>query len=240
MYRFLLSVRWLVATVVVVAVVVACVELGFWQLRRLDERIASNERMAGRLAAEEVEVAQLLSGTEPAAAEYRRVWARGVFLPEEEILVRSHVWNGEAGFHVVTPLRLGDGTVLLVNRGWVPLAMDSPPVVAAPPPAGEVRIDGIVRLSQPRPSVGQVEPEGELTIVSRIDIPRLAAQLPGDPLPVWVQLEGSSSDLPVPVPPPAVDDEGPHLSYAIQWFSFATVGVVGYAALVRRSARAGG
>ncbi len=239
MYRFLLSVRWLVATVVVAAIVATCVSLGFWQIRRLDERIGSNALIEARLSEEPAEMTALAGGADPAAVEYRRVWARGTFLPEDEVLVRSQVLDGAAGFHVVTPLRLDDGSIVMVNRGWVPLSMDRPPV-SARPPAGTVRVDGIVRLSQIRRGVGPVEPPGRIQVVSRIDLERLAAQLPGPVVPVWIQLKGSPSDVPVPLPEPDVDDEGPHRSYAIQWFSFATVGVVGFGALIRRSAHPGG
>lgn len=239
MYRFLATPRWIAATMVVVAVVAGCMWAGFWQLRRLDERVARNTLVAARLAADPTEITALVDGADPAAVEYRRVWARGIFLPEDEVLARSQVLDGAAGFHVVTPLRLDDGSIVMVNRGWVPVSMDTPPV-SARPPAGKVRVDGIVRRSQIRRGVAPVEPPGRLEVVSRIDLERLADQLPGPVAPVWMQLEGSPSDVPVPLPEPDVDDEGPHQSYAIQWFSFATVGVVGFGALIRRSAHPGG
>lgn len=237
-YRFLAAPRWIAATLVVVAVVAGCTWAGFWQLRRLDEREAFNDLVSGRLAAEPAPVGELLDGP-PAAAAYRRVWARGTFLPGEEVLVRSRVHDGSAGFDVLTPFLLDDGTLLVVDRGWVPLSMDTPPVAAAPP-AGPVRIDGILRESETRRGAGGGEPTGTPAVVDRIDLDVLAGRLSGPVAPVWLQLAGSGDDLPVPLPEPDTADEGPHLSYAVQWFSFATVGIVGYAALVRRSARGGG
>lgn len=233
MYRFLATPRWIAATVFVVAVVAGCTWAGFWQLRRLDERVAHNALVAERLDADPAPVEELLAAGDADDLAYRRAWARGRFLPEEEVLVRSRVHAGSAGFHVLTPFRLDDGTLLVVNRGWVPLSMDTPPV-SVRPPSGPVRIDGILRDEG---GTSRDSSSGRVTVLSDIDLELLDAQLPGPVAPVWMQLSGSPSDLPVPLPEPETTDEGPHLSYAIQWFSFATVGVVGYIALVRRSAR---
>ncbi len=84
--------------------------------------------------------------------------------------------------------------------------------------------------------MGQVEPEGVLEVVSRVDIDRLAQQLPGEVAPVWVQAleaDDATQDLPVAVPEPDFTDSGPHLLYAIQWFAFAIIGVVGFFFLIR-------
>lgn len=236
MYRFLVTPRWIAATLVVAAVVAGCTWAGFWQLRRLDERIARNTLVSERLAADPAPVDELLAGGDDDGLAYRRVWARGRFLPEEETLVRSRVHEGSAGFHVLTPFLLDDGTLLVVNRGWVPLSMDSPPV-SARPPSGPVRIDGILRQEG---GTSRDRASGRVTVLSNIDLDLLDAQLPGPVAPAWMQLSGSTSDLPVPLPEPETTDEGPHFSYAVQWFSFATVGIVGYVILVRRSARTKG
>jgi surfeit locus 1 family protein len=81
-----------------------------------------------------------------------------------------------------------------------------------------------------------VDPEeGRLVALSRVDIARIQRQVPYELAPVYVLLVGEQGEeLPVPVKPPTFDDEGPHLGYAIQWFSFAIIGLVGYVALLRR------
>ena len=73
----------------------------------------------------------------------------GIFDPGEEVLVRSQVHDGIAGWHVITPLVLADGRAVLVNRGWVPLEMDAVPVPAAPP-SGQVTVTGWVSLTRVR------------------------------------------------------------------------------------------
>lgn len=234
---FVKTARGAIVTTVVTAVALAFVNLGIWQLERHDERSIENQVMSARLQSDSTPMATLLTsvGTDLSSLEHRRVVVEGEYLPELEILVRNMTNQGQAGFHVITPLQTSDVGVVLINRGWVPLTMDEPPVDARPP-SGTVEVEGLVRLTQLRPAVGQVEPEGVLEVVSRVDLDRLAQQLPGEVAPVWVQALDSgdaSQDLPVAVPLPDYTYAGPHLLYAVQWFAFALIGVVGFFFLVR-------
>jgi surfeit locus 1 family protein len=245
MYSFLLKPRWLIATSLVVILAGLFVNLGLWQLRRLDEARQANQLLEARLElpTEDFEVMLQAVGEDLAAIEYHPVTVDGVFDRSGEVLLRSRTLDGVAGFHVVTPLVTEGGDAVLVNRGWVPLEMDQPPVPAAPPD-GEVVVEGLVRLSQERPGLGPADPaEGNLALLSRLDIPRIQQQTETELAPVSVDLTSvdpaTSGDLPVPVGPPPTDDEGNHLAYAIQWFAFMVVGVVGYVILVRRRARSG-
>jgi surfeit locus 1 family protein len=77
--------------------------------------------------------------------------------------------------------------------------------------------------------------------MNRVDIERIQQQIPFPLLPMYlVALGERGSQLPVPVEAPTFDDDGPHLAYAIQWFSFLVIGIVGYAFLMRRSLRDSG
>lgn len=225
--------KWLVLALVVVGLAAVFVRLGFWQLSRLEERRTLNADIAARIEAEPVALEDLLAdaGEDLASIEYRRVLADGVFDANEEVLIRSQVELGQAGFHVITPL-VGP-TAVLVNRGWVPLTMDEPPVEASPG-AGDIEVLGWVHLSEERPPLGREDPEGDVDVFSRVDVERLAEQLPYLIAPVYVVAMGESDDLPVPADLPDVDDEGSHLAYAIQWFGFALVGLVGFYFLLRR------
>jgi surfeit locus 1 family protein len=229
------------AHLVVVALAVLFISLGFWQLRRLEERRLENSVGESRFGEVPQDLTSLLAGAgdDEESLEFRRATVNGEFQPADEVLIRSQVHQAVAGFHVITPLVGEDGTAVLVNRGWVPLDADEVPVTAAPPPEGHVTVTGWVRPSQTRGALGPVDPEGgRLVTLSRVDIERIQQQVPYPLAPVYVSaLDGAEGELPVPAPEPTFDDEGPHLGYAIQWFSFALIGLVGYYFLMRRSAR---
>jgi len=160
------------------------------------------------------------------------VTAQGVWLPEQ-VTVFNRSQNGLAGDNVLTALEQDNGTTVLVNRGFVPVGIDEPP-----PPSGEVEILGTVRETQARRR-GELTDEGlALTEVRRVDVEQLSPQFPGTVAPVYLDLIASDppteGDYPAPVPPPELS-EGPHLSYAIQWFIFSIAVVVGWVLAVRRS-----
>jgi surfeit locus 1 family protein len=236
MSRVLRSPRWLLGHVLVVAVCVLFVNLGFWQIRRLEERRLENIVMANRLDADPLPIEELIvgAGNDLDSLEFRGATATGEFAPNEEVLVRSQVHEGTAGWHVITPLVLADGRAVLVNRGWVPLEMDAVPV-PADPPVGEVTISGWLRLTRIRQSGGATEPEGRLTQIARVDINRLQQQMPFELLPVYLSADEAEVLLPIAVARPVTTDEGPHLLYAIEWFSFTLISVVGYFFLLRRA-----
>jgi surfeit locus 1 family protein len=228
-----LTPRWTVGTVLVAAICSGCVAAGFWQLRRLDERRDLNDRIRSRSA----ETVPLPAPADPDELVYRRVEVRGTYDPDGEVLVRFRTRNGLPGYEVVTPFETGtDGTRLLVDRGWVPLRDgDRWPVDTMAPPAGEVEVRGL--LAPPEGGGVRLEerPDG-VRVAAAID----PAELGDDLYPVYLLAEGdgaASSSFPAPVPAPSLTD-GPHRSYAIQWFLFAGVGVVGWPLLLRRSLRA--
>jgi len=206
MYRFLLRPRWIVFHLVVVAAIVAMVNFGFWQLRRLDDRQEFNALVEAR------------------------------YLPDDGLLVVNRSQNGRAVVNTVVPLRLDDGRILLVNRGFVPLAVDTPPV-----PATDVEVTGRLRPSQER-RLGQLSDPGEgvLREAQRLDLERLDTQFDGLLVPMYVDLMRSSppegDGIPEPVIAPDLS-EGNHLSYAAQWFIFSIAAAVGWVLAVRRSAR---
>lgn len=236
--------RWLAAHLIVIIVAGVFIRLGIWQLDRLVERRSQNETIAQRTELAPVTLNELLGTVAVSDREYRRVVVEGTFDVDGEVLIRSRTHNGEAGFHVVTPLVLNDGSAVLVNRGWVPLDLDTPPVSPALPPVGPVEVTGTVRESQSAPALGPRDPsEGNLERFYWIDIPRLQQQssypLAAVSIELVSQLPTQSGRLPIPVPARTLT-EGSHLAYALQWFAFAVIGLGGYGALLRRDRRTGG
>lgn len=237
--KTLLTPRWVAAHVVVVVVAIVFVGLGFWQLDRLGEVRLENSVAMTRYQAPPESLDLLLSaaGDDTESLRFRRVTVTGVYDVEGEVLTRNQVYQDQAGFHVITPLVSPGGGAVLVNRGWVPLELDTPPIGQALPNEGETTITGWLNPSQGRPALGPVDPpQGELSILNRIDIGRIQEQT-GYPLePVYVVLESSGADgLPVPLSAPRFDNEGNHLAYAIQWFGFTLIGLIGYGFIVRKS-----
>jgi len=245
--RALLRPTALLSHAIVLAVVGVLVGLGQWQLERLDQVRTSNQLLAARAQEAPVdlnaEAASLRS--DPSAYEFRRVAATGVFVPDEEVLQRNRVQRGFQGLDVLTPFRLGDGTTVLVRRGWVPATMDTPPVTDAPPPSGVVRIEGVLEATVPQPSFGARDPDdGVLLRVFHPDTARLDGQMTGSLLPIILRMdplpETDATTLPVPPEAPGLD-QGSHLSYAVQWHVFALLALIAYGLWWRRRlTRSGG
>ncbi|HZJ08798.1 MAG TPA: SURF1 family protein [Trueperaceae bacterium] len=252
----LLRPRWIFGHLLAAGLVALFIALGLWQVRRLDQRQAHNAIVIERSARQALPLDEALAESEAAGEvlEYLPVTVEGEFAPEHEVLLRGRSIAGQPGFNVLTPLVLDgqDGTAtktaVLVERGWVPYENDSVPVIAAPPPAGDVEVAGRLRAPTTRPpgASGRFAPrdptEGALVQTYYVDVQRLAMQMPFELLGAYVQRTGSEppqpAQLPLPLPEPEVD-EGPHRGYAIQWFSFAVIGVVGYAILLRKVWREG-
>jgi cytochrome oxidase assembly protein ShyY1 len=235
MYRFLFTPKWIGFHLLVVAGIVGMINLGLWQLHRLDTRQDFNAVVEARYDAPPVPLHELLTpDADPDAVAWRPVSIRGTYLPDEQILIANRSQNGRAGDNVVTPLDLGDGRVLLANRGFVPLAIDPP---SAPP--GIVEIIARLRPSEERRRGQLSDPaDGDLQIAQRVDIDRLAPQLPGAVLPMYVDVLSSDPPEADPGPEPVIApdlSEGNHLSYAVQWFVFAAAAAVGWTLAVRRS-----
>ena len=227
--------RWIVALVFVLAVSAVFIRLGFWQLDRLEQRQMMNAVGKERIEAEPVSLANVLAEAEGdlESLEFRRVFVRGTYDLSGEVLIRSQVHLGQAGFHVITPLVAADGWAVLVNRGWVPMSMDSPPVDARPE-TGRQRVEGWVRLTQTRPTLGPEDAPGDQKIFNRVDVGRIGEQTSHTLAPVHIVAIGEGDDLPIPVDLPEFDEQGPHLAYAIQWFGLAAVASIGFYFLMRR------
>jgi surfeit locus 1 family protein len=245
-YRFTLRPWWILSHLFVVVVVVAFVNLGFWQLRRLDEKRDRNRVVRTRTAEPVAPVDEVLSTDESAAdaeaVAFRQVTATGTYDGDRQVLVRGRSRDGAPGSWVLTPLVREDGTAVVVNRGWI---ANSGQLERVPDdvevPDGPVTVTGLLLPSESRGDYGPRDPEqGTLTNLARADIVRMQRQMDEPLVPAYVQLVEQRPEpgrgAPALLPAPALD-EGPHLSYAFQWFFFASIGVVGYPIILRRAAR---
>lgn len=242
--RMFLRPRWVITHLVVLAIAATFISLGLWQLRRLDERRADNERIAQNSSGEAQPLAATLEqyGNDPDALSYRRVVVTGTYRPVDEVLLTPRSNGRTPGHHVVTPLEVDDGQAVLVDRGWVPFEDDEPPVEDAAPPEGRVTVEGILLPTADAVRYGAANGGDRITFLSTVDVDRLQPQVDVVLLPVSVLLQQqrpASGDLPISGAPPE-QSEGPHQSYAWQWFSFTAILVIGYPLLLRRSLAAAG
>jgi cytochrome oxidase assembly protein ShyY1 len=234
-YRFALRPRWLALHAVIVLIGAACALAGFWQLDRLSERRERNALVTERRAAAVVPIDDVIR--DPDGAVHRRVRATGRYDVGREVILVGRPNDGRPGNHVLTPLVMPGGRALIVDRGWVPAQHDSAPVVEAPPPEGVVELTGILL-----PSEGTAPLSNDATVsdtVARIDVATLGRSLPYRTIPLYLALTAQrpaqNGELPDRISLAELS-EGSHRLYAIQWFLFIVIGVVGYAAIVRREA----
>lgn len=207
------------------------ISLGLWQLRRLDERRELNDMIEERASQDAEPLGDLIEehGGDAEDLVWRMAIVAGTYVGDAQVQVVGRSLGGVSGVNVVTPLLLADDEAIVVNRGWVPID-DQPPS----PTSGRVTVTGVLRGDEGSGLLGGGSSDG--ASLSRIDLTRIEADTGLDLLPVYLQLADQvpAADPPTPMPLPEIG-EGPHLSYAVQWFLFAAIVIIGFPVLVWRS-----
>jgi len=223
-----MSRKILVFVIVAVALAALFVRLGFWQLDRLRERRAHNASLAAQLALPPASFEAL-----PADGHMRRAWVEGTPDWDHEFVQTGRSLNGSPGVYVLTPVKREGRPAVLVNRGWV-YAPDAATVDLARWRESRARFSGYTMA----PQGADVASPASRPRATRVVTPDAVARLvpyATEPLVLVVQDSGGSG---APVRLPAVTlDDGPHLSYAIQWFCFAAIALVGAAVVAIRARR---
>lgn len=230
MYRFALRPKWILSHLFVLALVVLMINLGFWQLRRLDQRRAFNDTVRAALAQPAVDP----GSTTP--AEWARVKLRGSFRRGADVLVANRAQKDQAGYWVLSPFDTANGTIV-IDRGFVPRSLVAQGSLAqSTPPSGEVVIVATVQYSRHGVFATSVGSSGAIEI-SQVDVARLGERWGSELLPYWAHAVSAQGAPLEAVVDPTLND-GPHISYAVQWFIFSTIAIVGYPLILRRNARA--
>ncbi len=237
--------RWIVSHLFAISVIVVMVVLGFWQLHRLDERRATNAQVAAQSEANPVSVAAALA-LASADREFTVIEDEGSYVDPEIVRVANRSQGGAAGDWVIGLFRTDDGLYVLVNRGF--LTREEEAAVPADGP-----LVGWLRSSQQKTSALGGTDTGDTFRVPRLDVAAIAGravdagEIDGTVAPMWVQMappeRAYAPDaqvvgtplVPDPVPLPPLD-EGPHLSYAMQWFTFSLMGAFVYGLILLRRA----
>jgi len=245
---FRLTPSTIIGTLIALIVAGVCIRLGIWQLDRRVERSTRNAVISTRISDSPLTLSRLPSDT--AGLTYRIVELEGELDPDHGIVLAGRSHQGVGGVHLLVPLRLVDGTAILVNRGWIP-ALDPRELDPADyTPSGEIRLSGLI-LPLPGGDHGDssralLASADEASVSTfrhlwyRLDGEGLRTQSPYPLSTFYIQelSEGAVSTPPLPLPLPELDD-GPHLGYAIQWFIFATIAIIGWIVLLLRSAHQG-
>ena len=213
-----------------------CVRLGVWQLHRRTERRAQNAIIADRMRASDRD-AGTLPLNDTAGIRFRRVRISGTPDYDHELILAARSHNGAPGVNLLTPVRLaGRDTAVLVNRGWV-YAADGATIEEQKFRENDSAFVGFADVF---PSPTGASYTGKPTVLARLGADVAARAIPYPIARFYVVALGDSAgtaDRPARLTVPPLGD-GPHLSYAIQWFSFAAIALAG-AGFVIKQARDG-
>lgn len=222
-----------------IAVIAAaiCIRLGFWQLDRREMRLASNSMIAGRADLPTIQVTRLTGDT--STTRFRRVVVSGTPDFENEILLTHRGHNGSPGLDIITPVRIaGQDSAVLVNRGWV-YSPDGMSIELERWRETDTTFTGYVDSFERSTPADSVRGRG----IRWMDHGAISRALPYPVRPFYVvaladtaaAVEATSAAPRVVRLQPPKLAEGPHLSYAFQWFGFATIALVGAAIVAARS-----
>lgn len=229
--------RWILVHILVTVLVATMVFLGFWQMNRLDQKRTFNATVTERTQVPTIPIQDALAeSSDVNNLEWRIVTATGRYLPDQEVTIINRSLDAIAGYSPLTPLELQDGTVVFVNRGFVLLNQQIPPMNDA-----EITVLGFLRKTQTRGTLGAIDStDPSTTEFHRVDLELISQRIENTSQSMYVQLIEQSPALLSEWPAPAVLpdlDEGPHFSYAMQWWFFSLVALTGWIVVVRRALR---
>lgn len=232
----------------ILAIVTALIfsRLGIWQLHRLHDRRARNVALASRLDVAPVPLSRL--ATDSVGAHWRRVEARGRYDFDHQIVLSGRTHNGSPGVEIFTPLHpIDGGPAVLVNRGWV-YSPDATTVDLGQwdeSPSADVNgyVEDFVHGGR-----GVARLPSHPNAWTRLESSELPAAFPFPIAPYYIVALDTLVEYraarnipnltPVRLPLPVMDD-GPHLNYAIQWFTFATIALVGVGTMIAQDLKKG-
>lgn len=232
-----LWVRWVLLAVFVAALATTFVNLGMWQLDRLDQRRDRNATVVAHESAPVVPYDQVFNRVITEQDQWQRVQVTGTFDATHQLLVRYRSNDQATGWEAVTPLRTREGTTVLVSRGFVPRTKGTDfPQAAPPPPSGTVTIVGHVRRNEQGKDTATVPNQGTIRLINS---DRIGEWMGEDLLNGYIGLltiDPPQSGEFIPVEHQDLT-EGPHLSYAVQWFAFTAIAGFGLVVLIRNDVR---
>jgi cytochrome oxidase assembly protein ShyY1 len=233
-----MNVRWITAALAVILLAVVCVELGRWQLHRLEERKARNEVTRSNLAAAPAPLDQIVGpqGVIGDQHAWRTAVVTGHYDATKQIVLRYRNVSDQSGFEIVTPLVLADGKAILIDRGFLArqgaeLAPLSIPAV----PTGQVTVTGrLQRSERGGHTSGGTPDDGTARLINGPDFAKVLGLNLYDGYMMLDKQEPMANDSSFGTFPGPEIDDGPHFFYALQWFFFALMAIGGLIYFTRR------
>ena len=210
------------AVLVFLALAIVGVQLAFWQLGRADEKQAMIDQRADRKAPIEIgrKASKMVWSPDlnPQDLDQQAVVLQGQWINDASIALDNRAWEGRAGVHILTPMRLADGSHVWINRGWMAKAPGL--IQAAIPPAEDGRaIEGVALASvMKRMELARQDPQThEGNVWQNFDWELSRQRVSGRVWPVIVWQTSPAGDGLLKKVPEVTSDVPKHLGYALQW-----------------------
>ena len=235
---------WIFVTILVLVATVVMIRLGIWQLDRLEGRRAFNAQVLSQIDEAPLPLTPEVISGDLESFEFRTVQIKGEFDLENTLVLGNQVWGDQMGVHLLTPMKIsGTDAFILIDRGWIPFEDWQARQLSAYDEPGNVTIEGMLRVSQIKLGLRDCldETAGETPFqVWCLALDGISDYLPYELASVYVieAPTGDPSEFPYRSIPKIEISEGPHLSYAIQWFTFSAILLIGYPFFVRRELQA--
>lgn len=212
---------WL--TVLSITAFVLLIALGLWQIERRAWKLALIDRVEQRVhaAAQPIPSPATWAAVSAASDEYRHVAVTGRFLHDRETLVKAVTEEG-GGYWVLTPLQRDDGTLVLINRGFVPTERRNATTRQDGNPQGQVEIAGLLRVTEPKGGFLRTNDPVHDRWYSRDVAAIVTARGLHDVAPFFIDADAGSQSGSGPIGGlTVVRFPNNHLIYALTWFALA-------------------
>lgn len=219
---------FLVVTLALAALAIAVLlALGTWQVQRLHWKEGLLAAISERISLAPADLAAIeRQFAESRDVEYRPMRASGEFIHAGERHFLA-TWKGQSGFHIYAPLRLDDGRILFVNRGFVPYDRKDAATRPQSQPGGEMEIVGLARnplMEKPSFIVPDNDPGANVFYWKDLAAMAASAGLPegAEILPFFLDAGDAPNEGGLPVGGVTlIDLPNSHLQYAVTWYGLA-------------------
>jgi len=202
---------------------------GQWQWNKAGSKADQQHQLDARGAQPAMQIPATLAYAP--ALRYRKIVALGHYEAQYQILIDNRTYRGQAGYHVITPLRIAGSDIrVLVNRGWIPAAAEHSQVPPVATPPGPVELSGTAIVPGTRFfTLGADQGKGTQwqAVWQNLDLDRYGKAVAFPLQPIVIQLDAESSAGGFVRAWPHPDERiQTNLGYALQWWAFAATTVV--------------